>query len=225
MGKKGKAIEEKIRAKRLKKSHPAKHEQVYCNQGDTFQWLGSNVVVSLRRKLQAPDDAARFCDSLHAFLRDHPRCTFKDFDVSENHIPNATFAHIMHSISHFGAWVQRLRLFGTSSFDDDSCAHLGNWLRHVNAKTLPLELHLSNCAITELGLSRILDALGANPAFPRTCNGKQLPLYIRLENNYIKDGALVAAINAGIVSAFIKSAATDVPQGKAKCAIKVDADG
>merc|ERR1719215_1794196 len=114
-------------------------------------------------------------------LRDHQerykqRVTFRDFDISQNVIRLEHAARIFGAFTVFDTNVERLRVFGNLGLNDDACTPLAAWLAAVKQETSPLELHLSDCAITDVGFCRLVDAFARNAAFPR---GGDRPMYVR----------------------------------------------
>ena len=62
------------------------------------------------------------------------------------------------------------------------------WKPEVTQETAPIELHLSDCAITSEGFVALSEALDGSDAFPTRSNGRisgEVPVYVRLEHNYI----------------------------------------
>lgn len=154
---------------------------------------GDKLVVRLRRQCRDPSAAERLCADLEKLVGGATKAiAFKDFDISQNTFSMEQFDRIFQAFSKPFVSIQILRLFGSATLDDRVCGLMAVWL--VNAVAL-IELHLSDCAITRVGFDLLMDALAANPAFPRGgCN----PLFVRLENNYISQEAFDVAIAKGI---------------------------
>jgi len=127
----------------------------------------------------------------------------EDFDISENRLPADQLEGIVSALSDGDVHVERFRAFGCPTFDDQAATLLAGWLAGVTSETAPFEIHLSDCAITAAGFRDLMKALEENDAFPapdprNPSSGKKLPLYLRLEHNYIEDAAMKEVVDSGV---------------------------
>ena len=120
------------------------------------------------------------------------QAVFEDFDISQNMIPVDQFQKIFEILADSSVHVERFRSFGCPTFSDEVTEHLAGWLAEVTESNLPYEMHLSDNAMTTDGFNVLSRALQDNDAFPgvdpkRPDDGKRLPMYLRLECNYINE--------------------------------------
>ena len=80
----------------------------------------------------------------------------------------------------------------------------------VTPETCPSELHLSDCAITTKGFNLLMTAIKETECYPYTHprNGNKKPLYLRLENNYIKEAAIQEKVDSGLIQLIKKGQRT-----------------
>mmetsp|Transcript_51471 Transcript_51471/g.122408 ORF Transcript_51471/g.122408 Transcript_51471/m.122408 type:complete len:431 (-) Transcript_51471:70-1362(-) len=151
-----------------------------------------------------------------------------DFDISQNHIPATDFEALLMTLIQASVKVQRFRLFGCPTIDDTAAIVLAEYLQKVLPEHAPYEVHLSDCALTTMGFDVIMDALDQNgAAFPhKNMAGKFVPLYMRLENNYIDPAAIQMRVDAGNIIPFDKkkamSTAYDTDTGKIHLVVHQD---
>lgn len=156
---------------------------------------------------------------------------FDDFDISQNPIPVDLLEEIFTLLSNPNVHIERLRAFGLPTFNDEACKHLADWLSVVEHKVAPSEMHLSDCAITEEGFELIAEALESNEAFPpadpkRPRGDSKLPLYLRLEHNYIDVAAIEAHVESGTFLAMKKTDPIgNLYKSEAKCRLLVVSKG
>jgi len=170
-------------------------------------------VVNLRQKLKSVEDADRFISQLRDTIEkgkaEGNTVVFEDFDISQNPIPTAQLEAIFSAIADGGVHVERFRAFGCATVDNAAATLLAGWLAGVTEETAPYELHLSDCAITTDGYKALVQALDENDTFPtqdpRNSSKGKLPLYMRLEHNFIEPDAIQTSIDAGSVIATRKA--------------------
>lgn len=170
-------------------------------------------VVNLRQKLKNVEDADRFIaqltDTIDKGKAEGSTVVFEDFDISQNPIPTEQLESIFSAIADGGVHVERFRAFGCATLDDAAATLLAGWLAGVTEETAPYELHLSDCAVTTDGYKALVQALEENDTFPtkdpRNSSKGKLPLYIRLEHNFIDPDAIQASIDAGSVMSTRKA--------------------
>lgn len=177
----------------------------------------------------------QFADSLTQKLQDADaagaRINFNDFDISQNKIPYEAWEAIFSALDRPSVRVERLRIFGCVTADDQVMGLLANWLGNVAADVAPTELHLSDCAFTAEGWRGLMDAFEQNATFPTVDqrSGKTRPLYVRIENNYIEAGAIQEKIDDGTVITFVKGGAMhktgEGSAAKIKIMVRDDARG
>lgn len=171
----------------------------------------SALTVRARQRLGTLATAKQFTNELIAVLEHHGNkgtsITFEDFDISQNKISYATFETIFAALQSWGVRVKRFRLFGCPTLDDANVTLLAAWLSTVTAATAPTEIHLSDCAITDDGFLQLIGAIEENSAFPTPdpVTHKLVPMYLRLENNYISENILQEKINSGVMYTFQKN--------------------
>ena len=103
--------------------------------------------------------------------------------------------------------VERLKFFGCPTFDDAAARLLADWLMHLQEGVVPSEVHLSDCAITTTGFLAIMKAVYWNdniPAVHKRLNRK-VPMYCRMENNYIDEKVMQEWADVGIIVLFDKA--------------------
>lgn len=171
------------------------------------------MTVRARQKLKTPQAAQKFIEELETKLAGivekgiTPK--FDDFDISQNPIPLEQFQGLFNLFETTGVHVQRIRMFGCSTLDDDVMGLIGDWLTSVTPENAPHEMHLSDCAIGLGGFTAFMDAIDGNinEAFPTAGRGGQkCPLYVRLENNYIQPESVIQdKINEGLLVEYTKN--------------------
>lgn len=169
------------------------------------------MTVRARQKLKSPEAAQKFNDELLAKIQGHVdkgvTPSFEDFDISQNPMPFDQLDAMFNTFQTTGVRIERVRMFGCATLDDNAMLLLAEWLRNVTAETAPHELHLSDCAITQDGFNQLVEAVESNDSFPtpdRT--GRRCPLYVRLENNYIQpESAIQDKINEGVIVTYQKN--------------------
>eukprot|EP00439_Symbiodinium_sp_Y106_P023112 s2952_g2.t2 len=193
------------------------------------------LALCLRQKLKDDNDAQLFCAELDRRIEEAAEkaetLKFEDFDISQtpaasektrpphdrqpdtqNAIPTEHLETMFNSISSPSIHIERLRAFGIATFDDTAAILLSGWLQgrgRVTASNVPHEMHLSDCALTAVGFRAIMDALTDNEVFPatdpRNPQRGQLPIYMRVEGNYIESSALKSAVENGVAITFTKN--------------------
>eukprot|EP00928_Gymnodinium_smaydae_P044112 TRINITY_DN29449_c0_g4_i1.p1 TRINITY_DN29449_c0_g4~~TRINITY_DN29449_c0_g4_i1.p1 ORF type:complete len:520 (-),score=95.51 TRINITY_DN29449_c0_g4_i1:111-1670(-) len=169
-------------------------------------------VVRLRRGLRSGKAAARFNAALATHIEaakaEDKVAVFEDFDVSQNKIPAEQLAELFTILADGGVHIERFRAFGIPTLDDEAASIMAGWLAGVEEENVPYEIHLSDCAITSNGFLELIEALEQNDAFPgidpKNPSRGKLPLYLRVENNYIDGKDIQEKIDAGVVMACQK---------------------
>jgi len=168
--------------------------------------------VRMRQQLRTAARAEQFCCQLLEKVEEEKSSgktvVFEDFDISQNVIPSEQLEGIFAALADGGVHVQRFRAFGCPTLNDQAATFLAGWLAGVTRETVPYELHLSDCAITSDGFRDLAKALEENEAFPGPdpkSPSRTLPLYIRLEHNYIEESAIQAAIDEGVLMTMRKN--------------------
>jgi len=170
-------------------------------------------VVRLRQGLKTPELTERFVTQLQEKIEskraEGETLVFEDLDISQNKVSTDSLEAIFSVLADGGVHVERFRAFGCPTLDDQAATLLAGWLAGVSSENAPFELHLSDCAITTDGYVDLVKALEENEAFPvddpkRPGRGK-LPLYVRLENNYIDEAAMKQSVDDGVAMKMRKS--------------------
>eukprot|EP00435_Cladocopium_sp_Y103_P032462 s2133_g8.t1 len=169
-------------------------------------------VLRLRQKMRTAKDAEAFCDELAKKIEEakgnDQMLVFEDFDISQNHIPNEQIEMMFSLLTDTTVQIERLRAFGIPTLDDAAAVMLSGWLQGVVPETAPRELHLSDCAITAVGFKAIMEALSENGTFPADDPKKpdegKLPVYLRIEDNYIDNSIIQESIDEGVATAMKK---------------------
>eukprot|EP00427_Karlodinium_veneficum_P016026 CAMPEP_0169134950 /NCGR_PEP_ID=MMETSP1015-20121227/40173_1 /TAXON_ID=342587 /ORGANISM="Karlodinium micrum, Strain CCMP2283" /LENGTH=430 /DNA_ID=CAMNT_0009199551 /DNA_START=44 /DNA_END=1336 /DNA_ORIENTATION=+ len=182
-----------------------------------FIWGPPNALeIQGRRKVSDKAAATKLEEELTKKLTDlkesGKEVVISDLDLSQNHVPAEFFETIFSTVSSQNIPVQRLRLFGIPTMTDEAVVHLAEYLKSVPAEAAPFELHLSDCALTSVGFTALIEAIEENSAFPcqNPATKKTQPLYMRLENNYIEPATMQEKVDAKVIKIFLR----DKPLGK-----------
>jgi len=175
---------------------------------------GSGPVLTVRARQHLKTSAAveKFNEQLsariNAIIEKGQTPTFDDFDISQNPIPFEQFEAMISIFQTSGVHVQRLRMFGCATLDDNVMFLFADWLRTVTPETAPYEMHISDCALTLEGFNHFMEAVESNDAFPtyEAKFGKSAPLYVRIENNYIQpEDAIKDKVAEGVIVEYRKN--------------------
>jgi len=166
----------------------------------------NKYIVRLRQGLKSEQIADQFVVQLLDKIEEKRSAgevlVFEDFDISQNRLPSEQLEGIFQAIADGGVQIERFRAFGCPTINDEAATVLASWLAKVTRETCPFELHLSDCAITADGFREMMKALEENDAFPgpdpKNPSRGSLPLYLRLENNYIDESVMKQSIKDGI---------------------------
>ena len=90
-----------------------------------------------------------------------------DLDLSQNPLLMEHYRQIFHLLGKVGARVERFRFYGCVTFNDEAIGILATHIAGLSADNVPLELHLSDCAITTDGFKLLMHALDENPQIGR----------------------------------------------------------
>lgn len=165
--------------------------------------------MDLRRKLSTPEIVGDFLQELtdRTDPEQHPNVRFENIDLSQNNIPLEDFETFFGVLSSCGAQVERLKLFGCPTLDDAVAELIAGWISGLRDGAVPTELHLSDCAISTNGFRALMDALENNEHVPAVDkhHGCKVPMYCRLENNYINEGVMHEKADAGAIILFDKA--------------------
>jgi len=186
--------------------------------GDLITVLPSgSVEVKARRRVSEPGAWETFMEQLQSTLvsvKDtNPNAVVSDLDVSQNKATPDQFEQLFNVLALVSIKVQRFRLFGCPGFNDDAMHFLTEYLSNdLTNETSPAELHLSDCALTSDGFLFLMNAIEEKELYPTTSmKGRSLPLYLRLENNYIEEALMQEKIDAGIIRRFKKPMSMEAP--------------
>eukprot|EP00929_Paragymnodinium_shiwhaense_P011563 TRINITY_DN11746_c0_g1_i1.p1 TRINITY_DN11746_c0_g1~~TRINITY_DN11746_c0_g1_i1.p1 ORF type:complete len:562 (-),score=165.58 TRINITY_DN11746_c0_g1_i1:273-1958(-) len=169
--------------------------------------LQDKFVVRLRQKLGTARHCEAFVDELQRHIETlieegKTPVIFEDFDISQNNIPGGLISDIMVALMNENVHVERLRCFGLPTLDDEAAGMVGSWLGQVTEKTMPIELHLSDSAITKVGFESIMQAIIENESIPgvdqRFPHRGPLPIYLRIEYNYIDPEYIQSLVDEGV---------------------------
>mmetsp|Transcript_24618 Transcript_24618/g.56820 ORF Transcript_24618/g.56820 Transcript_24618/m.56820 type:complete len:506 (-) Transcript_24618:124-1641(-) len=187
--------------------------------------------VRMRQQLRTPEKADEFVVQLTAFCERNKELgkvsVFEDFDISQNLLQSNHMEGIVAALQDSNTHVERFRAFALPYLDDMACHDLANWLSTVTVEHAPCEMHLSDCAITAVGFDYLMQAIMENDAFPPLDpkrQGAKLPMYLRLEHNYIDPTTIQEKIDEGVLAVMRKTGpAAYAPE--VKCRLLVHEDG
>jgi len=187
--------------------------------------------VRQRQQLRTPEKADEFVSQLVAFCeqaKEHGKVSvFEDFDISQNLLQLEHIEGIVTALIDSNAHVERFRAFALPYLDDMACTVLAGWLANVSLEHAPCEMHLSDCAITAVGFTVLMQVIQDSDAFPPLDpkrHGEKLPMYLRLEHNYIDTTAIQEKLDEGVLAMMQKSGpAAYAPE--VKCRLLVHEDG
>jgi len=130
-----------------------------------------------------------------------------DLDVSQNSLTLDQFEALFTQLGANNARVQRFRMFGCPTLDDNVMKVISDYMRLLTNESAPSEMHLSDCAITTTGWEFLISAIEETDLYPVQApqGGPPKPLYLRLENNYIAEETIKEKMDAGIVRGFNKN--------------------
>lgn len=147
---------------------------------------------------------------------------FEDFDIAQNLIPAERFEEMFSMLSVNNVHIKRFRAFGCPTLDDHVAAMMACWLATVTQENAPIELHLSDCAITSEGFVALSEALDGSDAFPTRSNGRisgEVPVYVRLEHNYIAPEHIQERLDAGTIISWKKGEKSLHPTAKGRLVV------
>jgi len=168
------------------------------------------VEIKARRKLADPGAFEAFVEEIQTTLiqmkEADANATVCDFDVSQNPTTAEQFEMLFNALALAGVKVQRFRLFGCPALNDEAMKHIADhFTQDLTNETAPAEMHLSDCAITTDGFLSLMSAIEEKDVYPtKSIPGRTLPMYLRLENNYIDQAVIQEKVDAGIIRAFKK---------------------
>lgn len=159
-------------------------------------------VVRARQWLRDAESAKNFVQEINELVEkcrsSDKALVFEDFDISQNLMPLEQFEDMCSELADSCVRVERLRAFGCPTLDDSAVSTLAGWLSGVSEENAPYEMHLSDCAIQSDGFEALMKAFIENEAFPppdpKFPDKGKLPLYLRLENNYIDPTVMEAHV-------------------------------
>jgi len=166
--------------------------------------------VKARRQLDSEGAFNTFMDDFMAKLGEKQDTgadiVVSDLDLSQNKLSLEQWSTVLAALSAANARVVRFRLFGCATLDDEVMKLLADYFKELTAKQAPLEMHLSDCAITTVGFDAFMDALQQVDYYPVVSTAGKQPstLYLRLENNYIDPAAIQARVDSGLINSFTK---------------------
>lgn len=170
------------------------------------------MTLRARQKLKTPEACTKFNDDLSTKLNDIVAKgmvpSFDDFDISQNVIPFEQFEAMIQIFMATGVRIERMRMFGLSTLDDNAMFLMADWLRSVNAENCPHEMHISDCALTADGFTAFMEAIESNECFPTKDprSSRMCPIYVRLENNYIQPESVIQdKIKEGVMVEYQKN--------------------
>jgi len=172
---------------------------------------GGFVEVKGRRRVSEPGAWEAFIEELQnklIQLKDsNPNVLVSDLDISQNKCTPEQFEQLFNALGFVGVKVQRFRMFGCPGFNDEAMQFLSDHMaKDLTSETAPAELHLSDCALTSDGFNLLMNAIEDNELYPTSvAKGRSVPLYLRLENNYIDEAVMQEKIDAGIIKRFKKT--------------------
>lgn len=152
------------------------------------------------------------------------KVVISDCDLSQNHITRDQLEQLLTLIDVGDVRVLRWRLFGIPTMDDDALGVFADYFGRLKPELAPMEVHLSDCAITDDGFMMLMTNLKGSEAFPvkGQFGTSKMPLYMRLENNYIDEALMKSEIDEGSIRVFTKAAGGSTRRQPADDSVKVD---
>jgi len=174
--------------------------------------VGAKFTVGLRGQLKTAGQVQQFCTELTTLLETELEAgrtpSFDDFDVSQSNVHAEGFEEIFMQLIISEARIERFKAFGCPALNDSVVKSMADWLSRASSEAMPAELHLSDCAITSQGFEALAQALEASEALPvhdPREPERTIPLYVRLERNYIEDACIKAMADQGSMTLWRKS--------------------
>ena len=156
-------------------------------------------------RLRTSFQAKQFIAELRALIKkqrvEKKVVVFEDFDISRTSFATNVLKNILFNLANRCVHVERFRAFGITTLNNEVCSVLALWLKGVSYKNTPFEMHLSDCAISNKGFQYIMEALEDNDAFPgfHPRFSSKVPMYLRLENNYIDRDMIQKQVDSGVL--------------------------
>eukprot|EP00438_Fugacium_kawagutii_P027171 Skav214900 [mRNA] locus=scaffold1561:129564:143547:- [translate_table: standard] len=122
----------------------------------------------------APRPSAAAAEELQTRFEQHSGdelFIISDLDVSQNKLSLDQFQTLFTVLSYPNVCVQRFRMFGCPTLNDDVMQVLSDYLRQLAPDCAPLEMHLSDCAVTSKGFHALCAALEESNVEPATATG------------------------------------------------------
>jgi len=190
-----------------------------ATQGILVNLPNGGIEIKARRKLNDPTVFEALLDEIQNLLASRgpeQPAVIEDLDVSQNSLTAEQFGTLFAMLASTSARVQRYRMFGCPAFDDEAARLVSEYFRDsVTPETAPHELHLSDCAITTDGFMLFMDAIESSEVYPlkHPVRGRSVPLYLRLENNFIDPAQIQEKVDAGVIHPNDKSKRTQPGPG------------
>jgi len=184
------------------------------------------IEVRGRRRLDGKFEAMleELSSKLEVAASSEKGAVVSDLDISQNNVSFEQFEALFSQLGAHNARVQRFRMFGMPTLNDEVCRVLSDHLRLLNNESAPTEMHLSDCAITAEGWHHLMGVIEESELYPVsfTRGAKPAPLYLRLENNYIDQDAIKEKIDSGVVRAYKKHQGTGMSRMANSDEVKVN---
>ena len=190
----------------VERSHHSREEEEGEGSRDAIaksNYQAGKFIVRLRNYW---GEAEKFTAELRALIKKQKAANkvvvFEDFDISRTSFATNALKRILSTLVNENVHVERLRAFRITTLDDEVCSALASWLQTVSYTNTPFEIHLSDCAISNKGFQCIMEALEHNDAFPSFDSrfSSKVPMYLRLENNYIDPDMIQEKVDSGVLT-------------------------
>mmetsp|Transcript_41869 Transcript_41869/g.110420 ORF Transcript_41869/g.110420 Transcript_41869/m.110420 type:complete len:386 (+) Transcript_41869:99-1256(+) len=170
----------------------------------------AGLEIKARRRLQTPGAFDKLLEELaNAIAQKETQGqtppVISDLDISQNKLSFEQFEAVFTQLGAHNVHVQRFRLFGCATLNDDVVRVIGDYFRLLTKENAPTEMHLSDCAITTDGFLTFVSAFEETDLYPLQTHGRNVALYLRLENNYISEAAIQEKVDLGVMKPYNKS--------------------
>lgn len=194
----------------------------------------ATLTVRARQALRQSEAAEAFNTDLQLKIQKHLEANetvgFEDFDIAQNPLTYEQWDVLFSTLQTTGVRVKQIRLFGCPTLDDNVATLIANWLSSVTPETCPYEFHISDCALTTAGFEEIIGAIEGNDAWPfqEQRSMRKLPMYMRIEGNYIAESSIQEKIDIGTLAQFkknegaIRAPVASNPDAKIKILVRQD---
>mmetsp|Transcript_68041 Transcript_68041/g.94302 ORF Transcript_68041/g.94302 Transcript_68041/m.94302 type:complete len:438 (+) Transcript_68041:3-1316(+) len=192
-----------------------------AHTGPLISKTPQGIEIKGRRRLNSDKEVEALIDEIQNMIfglqeRDENAVlVITDCDLSQNKLSPEHFENLFGLLGGANVRVQRFRLFGCPTINDEVLKNLGEYFKMLTAESVPNELHLSDCSITTDGFEVLMAAIEESESFPlvNPQTKRKMPLYLRLENNYIDEASIQEKVDKGLIRPLKKSTGSWTPRG------------